>query len=1069
VVSLAAVTLMVPMLGFGASPASADTAPETPGTLPTVSADALPTVQINGVVWDQVIVGDTVYATGEFTSARPAGSPAGTNEVLRSNILAYSLSTGTLNTSWTPSLNAQGTSIVASPDGSRIFVSGSFTQVDNVNRYRVVGLDATSGAIVSGWNVVADSRVRSLAISGDTLYMGGIFSTVNSQPRERLAAVSASTGALLSWAPTADAEVLALTAPAGSGKVVAGGKFANVNSTGAYGMAALDATSGQLLPWPIGAVVRDAGDNAGIYSLRTDGAQVYGTGYTFGTGGNFEGTFAASAGTGALVWVNGCLGDTYDSVPIGGVLYNVSHAHNCSYVGANPEVSPRNWQRAQAETTTQGPNNAVNHGGTFNGRPAPEVLHWLPTFVTGTYTGAGQAAWTVEGNASYITLGGEFTKVNSTAQQGLVRFAIKSIAPNKQGPQGGSEMTPAITGIAAGTVRVTWKAAWDRDNRNLTYTVLRGPTLASSVPVVTFSRDSAWWNRPNLSFTDYQNAGGSTQTYRIQVKDALGNVVNSSPASGTVPTGAIPATTYPDAIRSDGATSYWRLHEASGTGYDWGNSTNDLIVASDVTRSVAGAIVNDADTAMSFPGSGSAPAVAGLSISAPQTFTEEAWFKTASTQGGKIIGFGSNRTGGSSVYDRHVYLTNTGRVVFGVYNGTVQVITSAASYNNGRWHHVAASLSSAGMQLYLDGQLAGTNPATTAQTATGYWRIGGDTISNSWPNKPNSDNLAGTIDEVAVYPTALSQTKIQQHVQLGLGLVTNLAPTAAFTSSATGLTASFNGSGSHDPDGTIASYAWDFGDGSSGTGATPSRTYVADGTYQVALTVTDNGGATDSVTQPVTVAAVAAGTTVAADAFGRSVASGWGSADIGGAWTLSASGSTLSVADDSGRASVPAGRTMTAKLNMVQNQDTDLTTQVWSENAVTGGGTYLSAVVRSTSGGDYRTRVKILSTGVVQSCVTSVIGTTETALSTTVTVPGVTYTAGAKLMIRVQASGSQPTTIRYRVWLDGTTEPTGWLQSVTDGTAALQGGGAVGVVGYVSSSATAAGILRFDNLSAAQL
>jgi PKD repeat protein len=84
----------------------------------------------------------------------------------------------------------------------------------------------------------------------------------------------------------------------------------------------------------------------------------------------------------------------------------------------------------------------------------------------------------------------------------------------------------------------------------------------------------------------------------------------------------------------------------------------------------------------------------------------------------------------------------------------------------------------------------------------------------------------------------------------------NQPPTASFTSSCTQLSCSFDGTGSSDPDGTIASYAWDFGDGTTdNTTATPSHTYAAEGNYTVTLTVTDNRGGMATSTQ--TVSAIA--------------------------------------------------------------------------------------------------------------------------------------------------------------------------------------------------------------------
>jgi PKD repeat protein/C1A family cysteine protease len=59
------------------------------------------------------------------------------------------------------------------------------------------------------------------------------------------------------------------------------------------------------------------------------------------------------------------------------------------------------------------------------------------------------------------------------------------------------------------------------------------------------------------------------------------------------------------------------------------------------------------------------------------------------------------------------------------------------------------------------------------------------------------------------------------------------------------LSVTFDANGSYDPDGTISSYSWNFGDGGTGTGLTASHTYISPGTYQATLTVTDDRGGTN--------------------------------------------------------------------------------------------------------------------------------------------------------------------------------------------------------------------------------
>jgi nucleoid-associated protein YgaU len=89
-----------------------------------------------------------------------------------------------------------------------------------------------------------------------------------------------------------------------------------------------------------------------------------------------------------------------------------------------------------------------------------------------------------------------------------------------------------------------------------------------------------------------------------------------------------------------------------------------------------------------------------------------------------------------------------------------------------------------------------------------------------------------------------------QNVQISESVSDNRPPTAVIsgpTSGLVGQTLSFSGANSTDDDGDIVNYVWDFGDGTTDSGISVTHVYSAAGSYQVTLTVTDDGKGTDQV------------------------------------------------------------------------------------------------------------------------------------------------------------------------------------------------------------------------------
>lgn len=97
----------------------------------------------------------------------------------------------------------------------------------------------------------------------------------------------------------------------------------------------------------------------------------------------------------------------------------------------------------------------------------------------------------------------------------------------------------------------------------------------------------------------------------------------------------------------------------------------------------------------------------------------------------------------------------------------------------------------------------------------------------------------------------------------------NSAPTASFTYTCVNLACDFDGTAASDGDGSIVTYAWNFGDGSTGSGATISKSFATGGEYTVTLTVTDNDGATATDSEALTVDGPTTGSMHVGDLDGR--------------------------------------------------------------------------------------------------------------------------------------------------------------------------------------------------------
>ncbi|MEU4266690.1 DNRLRE domain-containing protein [Streptomyces sp. NPDC026092] len=720
-----------------AAGAGGSLAPTAAALTPPVAftADDLPTWQTNGVVWALAETNDTVFVGGTFSEVRPPDGTAGAPKSAV-NFAAMDAATGAPTDCALSFTVGSGTAtvrtLVVSPDKQTLYAGGYFGAVNGVPVSSLVAIDVATCTPRPSFTPSFPATVRALAVTDTTIYAAGDFGTVEGQTRERFAAITTA-GALLPFTANADEPGRAIEVTPDGQNVLLGGDFFSVNGANSHALAVVNATTGAVTKaYPNGWIPQ----NSVVKDIETDATGFY-TGNEGTGGGVFDGRIALNLSNFEQRWRDTCLGATQAVRSYEGVLYSASHAHDCSSVGEFPDG--RRYHLLAQPTTSTG------------------KLGWFPDTNDGIGEGIGPRAFTISGTGAikYLWVGGEFTTTNGAPAQGLTRFA--------SGPDTGAPTVPVASAAAVGpnAVQIRWRSSLDLDDSRLTYKVYRN---GAATPIATVQGNSLHWSRPQVSFKDTDVTPGQTYSYRVTAGDDAGNTsALSATSTVTVPTSPEP---YASRVIADGASLYWRFDEST-TPYaadsSDGGDNSGLYVNAPALRQTPGA-VSGASTAVALNGTDEQiHSDRRQSVTGP--FTVETWFKTTTNRGGKLIGFGNNTTRNSGSYDKHLYMTNFGNIVFGVYSGSTRTLTSLGSYNNGAWHHAVGTQGPEGMRLYIDGKLVGSNSVTTNQSYDGYWHVGADNLG-SWPLRPTSSFFAGQLDEAAVYPKALTATQVAQHHSL---------------------------------------------------------------------------------------------------------------------------------------------------------------------------------------------------------------------------------------------------------------------------------------------------------------
>jgi PKD repeat protein len=811
-ITVVLLTLLTGLAALTAPLGSAQAASYGPGSLvKTVPVSGTPHV-LDGRVSTIAEVGNTIILGGTFTQTRNNDS---TDVILRSRLVAFDKTTKKISTTFLPNPNGDVEVVLPAPDGKSVYVGGSFSSIAGAAVKNLAQVNIADGSLVSTFNpATVDGRVLDLRLSNNRLWIAGAFTHVAGKAQRALATVNPVTGKFDAYMTQVIAglhyggttTVLKIDINTQGTRLIALGNFDTIGGVKHHQLLMLDltGTTSTTANWQTAFYETACSKSFNSYMRDLDFAPD-GTFFVVSTTGAYGGAGIAcdstarfetdAAGNGVKPsWIDNTGGDTTYAVEVtSSVVYTGGHAR---------------WQN-NAFAADKAGMGAVSRPGIaaldpLNGLP----LSWNPTRDRGVGVfdflvddlGLWVASDTTRIGADYLRSRIALLPIGGTTFPGVKTPSLPNDVYNVKINTGGIQRR-SYTGSA-------FAAAQTVPTGGLVTNNVRGAFMLNGYLYIAWSNGT--FDRRTFDGTNYGAAEavdtGSQLTANTDWTSDISTMTGLFYDSGRL-----------YFTKSGSATLYYRLFTPESKVVGAQRLTASANVTGIDFTQVRGMFVADNNLYWSTPSN---------------DLRRLGWAQGA--QSGRPVA-GTATVVSSSTVDAYNWASPRALFLFQDSAGDGPPKAPVAAY----------SKSCTSLTCTFDSSGSTAQNATIAGRA---WNFGDGTASAE-ANPVHAFPATGTYQVALTVTSSKGLTNtVTQAVQVTR---VNQNPTADFTATCNQLTCAFDAAGSKDPDGTLASYAWNFGDGTTGSGSSVSHPYGTAATRDVTLTVTDNEGGTGTTTKSV--------------------------------------------------------------------------------------------------------------------------------------------------------------------------------------------------------------------------